>query len=751
MEDHKLAFAASNLRDETLVNLRAEVYESNTLPAPWRTLDIGDAMDAPGTAEYMDGKVTVMTSGSDIWGTKDDLRHTFITMSGDVEITAQVARLDSVHNWAKAGVMVRDNLSDSSAHVIMAMTTGNGDAMQGRTMLGGESFSVHNSADPIKAPYFVKLIKMGNMFYGYSSPDGQLWDFVGKQEVMMTDPVQVGLAATSHVYGVYTTAEFTDIAISTEPMEPKLNFNMVIDAAKDAWYNVLTGPDDGYLSVSAAAYNTNGQPDNADDLSAMMWTAWDSTYLYMYEEVKDNVVACDNATSWQNDVLEVYLDPDPMAEVTQGQIGFHITALDSADAPEAAWPGIINLRGHNIALEATTDDYARKKVTGGYVLEVRVPWNIMLDATRGPIVPEVGTMFGMAFMNHDNDAGTREGSVSFATVLNDNIWNTPQHHGTVEFLADHKLKLSATNLRADSLVNPVAALYAPNALPEEWLAMDIGAVGTPGVFTENGGVWEITASGSDVWGTADEFSMAFQVYKGDVDVTAMVSGLTEVHEWGKAGVVIRDELTPGSAHAIMAITTTHGAAMQYRAEADGISSSIHDLDYTIDVKTPQYVKIQRLGDLFQGWISEDGKAWLKVGAVEIPMSEQIYVGLGVVSHDNAAVSKATFEKVSIKTKNINAVDEDVVAGLPTEFALNQNYPNPFNPTTTINFELPRDVKVKLTIYDILGREVTTLVDEQMEAGIHNVQFDAARYASGVYFYHLKAGDRVFSKKMMLLK
>jgi hypothetical protein len=563
--------------------------------------------------------------------------------------------------------------------------------------------------------------------------------------------VQVGLAVTSHVYGVYTTAEFTDIAISTEPMEPKLNFNMVIDAERDSWYNTLTGPDDGYLSVSAAAYNTNGQPDNADDLSAMMWTAWDSTYLYMYEEVKDNVVACDNATSWQNDVLEVYLDPDPMAEVTQGQIGFHITALDSADAPEEAWPGIINLRGHNIALEATTDDYARKKVTGGYVLEVRVPWNIMLDDTRGPIVPEVGTMFGMAFMNHDNDEGTREGSVSFATVLNDNIWNTPQHHGTVEFLADHKLKLSATNLRADSLVNPVAALYAPNALPEEWLAMDIGAVGTPGVVTENDGTWEIVASGSDIWGTMDEFTTAFQVFKGDIDIEAKVTGLTNVNPWGKAGVMIRDELTGGSKHAIMAITTENGAAFQWRPEADGESQSANGMDYVVDLTAPQYVKIQRIGDMIQGWVSVDGDAWLKVGTAEIMMPEQIYVGLFVTSHDNAQVSTGTFEEVVIRTRNINAVDEDVVAGLPTEFALNQNYPNPFNPTTTINFELPRDVKVKLTIYDILGREVTTLVDEQMEAGIHNVQFDAARYASGVYFYHLKAGDRVFSKKMMLLK
>ncbi|MBN1482462.1 T9SS type A sorting domain-containing protein [candidate division KSB1 bacterium] len=87
----------------------------------------------------------------------------------------------------------------------------------------------------------------------------------------------------------------------------------------------------------------------------------------------------------------------------------------------------------------------------------------------------------------------------------------------------------------------------------------------------------------------------------------------------------------------------------------------------------------------------------------------------------------------------------------TAFQLHQNYPNPFNPTTTISFSLPRNEQVKLTIFDILGREVVTLIDEKMTAGLHNVTFDAAQYASGVYFYHLKAGEHIFQKKMMLIK
>ncbi|RQW01861.1 T9SS C-terminal target domain-containing protein, partial [candidate division KSB1 bacterium] len=87
----------------------------------------------------------------------------------------------------------------------------------------------------------------------------------------------------------------------------------------------------------------------------------------------------------------------------------------------------------------------------------------------------------------------------------------------------------------------------------------------------------------------------------------------------------------------------------------------------------------------------------------------------------------------------------------TDFALWQNYPNPFNPTTTIEFALPKADKVKLTIYDILGRKIATLLDERMEAGVHTVTFDAGKFSSGVYIYSLKASDRTMHKKMMLIK
>jgi predicted GH43/DUF377 family glycosyl hydrolase len=89
--------------------------------------------------------------------------------------------------------------------------------------------------------------------------------------------------------------------------------------------------------------------------------------------------------------------------------------------------------------------------------------------------------------------------------------------------------------------------------------------------------------------------------------------------------------------------------------------------------------------------------------------------------------------------------------LPDSYRLEQNYPNPFNPSTTIKYELPKSAEIRLSVYDMLGREVSVLVNETMKAGVHEVKFDASALSSGVYLYRLRAGEFVASRKLLLLK
>ena len=89
--------------------------------------------------------------------------------------------------------------------------------------------------------------------------------------------------------------------------------------------------------------------------------------------------------------------------------------------------------------------------------------------------------------------------------------------------------------------------------------------------------------------------------------------------------------------------------------------------------------------------------------------------------------------------------------LPDDFSLDSAYPNPFNPTTTLNFALPIEVELTITIYNLQGREVISLVDDNMEAGYHSVVWNADRHSSGVYFVKMIAGEYVKTQKLMLVK
>jgi len=105
----------------------------------------------------------------------------------------------------------------------------------------------------------------------------------------------------------------------------------------------------------------------------------------------------------------------------------------------------------------------------------------------------------------------------------------------------------------------------------------------------------------------------------------------------------------------------------------------------------------------------------------------------------------------VKNSTVTAVTETEGEFVPQKFELLANYPNPFNPVTNITYRIPEAGRVVLKVYDIIGREVKTLVDEDKTAGQYNVTFNADRYASGVYYYQLRTKSNIATRKMLLLK
>lgn len=150
----------------------------------------------------------------------------------------------------------------------------------------------------------------------------------------------------------------------------------------------------------------------------------------------------------------------------------------------------------------------------------------------------------------------------------------------------------------------------------------------------------------------------------------------------------------------------------------------------------------------------DGKNWINYTTCNSSLSNDYIEGVYADQYGNIWFGAEDFGKgISVYNPEgiITSISQIDYQKLPQNYSLSQNYPNPFNPSTTIKYDIPKESFVKLKIYDILGREVKTLVKEQKSAGTYKVTFEASNLSSGVYFYRIQAGNFVQTKKLILLK
>jgi hypothetical protein len=130
-------------------------------------------------------------------------------------------------------------------------------------------------------------------------------------------------------------------------------------------------------------------------------------------------------------------------------------------------------------------------------------------------------------------------------------------------------------------------------------------------------------------------------------------------------------------------------------------------------------------------------------------SADLYFGMGVGT--SAAEALALMDSAQTKYSKLVTAVEKTSGSVPSRFVLEQNYPNPFNPSTQIRFMLSERSGVTLTVYDALGRNIRTLVNQQLDAGVYASSFDATGLSSGVYYYVLRAGSLVESRRMVLIR
>ena len=191
----------------------------------------------------------------------------------------------------------------------------------------------------------------------------------------------------------------------------------------------------------------------------------------------------------------------------------------------------------------------------------------------------------------------------------------------------------------------ISMLHASAAnLPKGWSSTDIGNVAVSGEANFLNGNFNLLASGSDIWETADAFHFASKTLAGDGSIVARIAALQFTDPWAKAGVMFRENNSPGAKYVFLTLTGQGSSVLQARLQADNFSISA---DGPV-AKPPQWLKLIRNGNYFTGWLSADGTNWLAAGGVTNGLSKNTLVGLAVTAHNNAVLNSTLFEKVVVK-------------------------------------------------------------------------------------------------------
>ena len=247
----KMPPLAKNIVDANAMSVIADWILSlppltNGLPNPWQHSDVGNVGFSGGTT-YAGGQFTVVGSGDDIWNNADAFHYVYQPLTGDGSITARVLALQNTDGWAKAGVMFRETLGNTSAHAMMVISSANGAAFQYRNATGGASTHVGGTG---AMPYWVRLVRAGNLFTGYASSDGVAWTQVGNTAFTMANQLNVGLVVTAHNNSLLNTSVLDNVTITVAT-----NIPPVVTLTAPVSGNNFTYPTNIIFTATATAAN----------------------------------------------------------------------------------------------------------------------------------------------------------------------------------------------------------------------------------------------------------------------------------------------------------------------------------------------------------------------------------------------------------------------------------------------------------------------------------------------------------------
>jgi len=356
------------------------VPASAPLPAPWTAADIGN-VPATGASGLSTGTFTVVSSGSDIWGTADAFRYTYQPLVGDGSIVARVATVENTAGWAKIGVMIRESTASNSRHAMVVVSPSNSVVMQYRSSTGGTSTSIAGPTGKV-APYWVRLVRAGNVFTGSTSADGITWSTVGSVTIPMAAAALVGLSANSNISTRLNKSTFDSVTVSNVPRLARIELKpgsaeLLIGGSRQFTATALDQFGLPLAVQPAVAWSVSGGGGITQD---GLFTAPESAASSLISAAVGSIVGTSSVTTL----------PEVLANVPAGQ-----TTVDaggwSGDGPfRKRGPGTLVLSGANaigggLIVEEGLVVIRDPAGFGGGVLDVRSSGRVVLDVGVGRI------------------------------------------------------------------------------------------------------------------------------------------------------------------------------------------------------------------------------------------------------------------------------------------------------------------------------------------------------------------------------
>ena len=663
------------------------------LPLPWTHQDIGNVGRSGGARGTDDGRIVVRGAGSDSWGTADAFHYAFAEIVSDnVDARVTIAGLEGTEPWTKVGVMLRHFLLPDSPHHFVFASRSKGVAYQRRLARGAETLHTSLSASsslPVtvevmrRSGYVVLNIRQGGVWHEVAAFAEEEW-------------LLFGLAVTSHDRSRLATGTF-GVALEQRPsdserekvqfLSPEFGVDDPLNPIVEGQPYTIQWTHAQPVNVATVSYSLdNGQtwavvPGCAS--IAAMSCVWNSPGPAT-EAARIRVVIADpNDRSAWTVTYPMPIRPGPPTTLPPGWMSGDVGAV-AAHGSASYTAGQFTVEGSGADIWSTADEFhfvSRTIVDEGdrdFGLEITARvisvenvnrWTkagLMVRAHRGPGAAHISafvtpsTEKGVAFQRRRADGS--ESVHTAGPAITAPVWlRFIIGNGEVRayyrksatdlwtFLGQDRVALGVpyeAGLAVSSHVDGRLAratfdnvtIFRRDSLPGH---ADIGATGVIGGTGMNDTERRLFGSGADIWGTADAFRYHYGTMGSAGSISAGVRSITNTHAWAKAGVMIRENVSPGSRHVMLIVSPGKGIAMQYRASPNGQSANVA----IVPGAAPAWVRLTRSGPAVVGDVSIDGVTWREVGRVSLPMSSSATAGLGVTSHNNSRLATGVFEDV----------------------------------------------------------------------------------------------------------